>query len=84
MLSSQALFQGRSAERLIGGLGTVATIITGDKLRTAVTDQSFIKNGDPTSVEGVKYDFRMSSRILKGSHTQPIDITSCPNRTGRR
>lgn len=60
------------------GVGALATIIVGDRLRAAVSEGTFIKDATPESVEGVKYDLRMSSRILKGSHTQPIDIDKLP------
>lgn len=35
-----------------------------DELRDAVTTSSFIKNGSLESCEGMKYDFRVSSRLL--------------------
>jgi len=48
----------------------MANIVTGEKLIEAVKQQTFIKGGKP---EGVKYDFRLSSRILKASYERPID-----------
>jgi deoxycytidine triphosphate deaminase len=52
----------------------VPNLVTGDKLREAVRNSTFIEGGDLQGVEGVKYDFRMGSRILKASFTQAIDI----------
>lgn len=40
-------------------------LITGDELRRAVESQTFIKHGAVSCAEGVKYDFRLSHRILK-------------------
>jgi len=53
----------------------MARIVTGDGLVEAVRSQSFIKGGDVACAEGVKYDFRLSSRILKASFERPIDVT---------
>ena len=50
-------------------------MVTGQKLRAAVQDRSFIQGGDATCVEGVKYDFRLSARILKARYGSPIDAS---------
>ena len=42
----------------------MANMITGEELRKAVALETFIKGGDPDSVEGVKYDFHLGTRIL--------------------
>ena len=47
-------------------------MVTGQKLRAAVEEASFIQGGDSTCVEGVKYDFRLSARYSYGS---PIDAS---------
>lgn len=49
--------------------------ITGAQLREAVESETFIKGGDIKCAEGVKYDFRMGSRILKATFNQPIDMS---------
>jgi deoxycytidine triphosphate deaminase len=49
-------------------------MITGSDLREAVEKSTFIKEGISTCAEGVKYDFRLSSRILKASFGRPIDV----------
>jgi hypothetical protein len=49
------------------------TMITGPRLRDAVVNTTFIQGGDAACAEGVKYDFRMSSKILKASFGRPID-----------
>jgi deoxycytidine triphosphate deaminase len=54
----------------------VPNLVTGDRLREAVRDGTFIERGDVQSVEGVKYDFHMGSRILKASFTQAIDMAN--------
>ena len=54
--------------------------ITGDRLRTAVQSQTFIKGGDLHCAEGVKYDFRIGTRVLKASVGQPIDMLSIPEK----
>lgn len=52
----------------------MANIIAGDKLLKAVKSQTFIKGGDVNCAEGVKYDFRVSSKILKANYKHPIDV----------
>jgi deoxycytidine triphosphate deaminase len=52
----------------------LAKAITGDHLLAAVNSQTFIKDGDPKGAEGIKYDFRMGSRILKAAYGQPLDM----------
>jgi len=52
----------------------VTTLITGDVLRAATKDGGFIKNGVADSIEGAKYDFRMSQLVLKASYGNPVDI----------
>jgi deoxycytidine triphosphate deaminase len=59
----------------LAGHQHMPTLITGDRLRDAVKQGTFIKNGDPGSVEGVKYDLRMGSRVLKAAYSQPIDMS---------
>lgn len=54
------------------------SLITGDRLREAVTHGTFIEGGDPISVEGAKYDFHMGSLILKSSYGQAVDIDKLP------
>lgn len=52
----------------------MTTLITGEHLRDALGAMGFIKNGVPGSVEGAKYDFRMSPLILKSSFGTPINL----------
>jgi len=56
----------------------MANMVTGTELREAVERQTFIEGGDPRCAEGVKYDFRLSSRILKAKWGQPVDMGDCP------
>jgi len=53
----------------------MAKAITGDQLRKAVEDQTFIKGGDVASAEGVKYDFRLSPRMLKAKFGRPVNAS---------
>ena len=48
--------------------------ITGEQLLKAVQSQTFIKGGDPLCAEGVKYDFRMGSRVLKSKFGRSMDM----------
>ena len=48
-------------------------MITGEEICDAVRGETFIKGGDTPCAEGVKYDFRLSSRILKASFKRPVD-----------
>jgi deoxycytidine triphosphate deaminase len=57
---------------------SVANLITGDRLKAAVATGGFIQDGNPTSVEGAKYDFRMSPQILKASFGTPINLEKLP------
>jgi deoxycytidine triphosphate deaminase len=52
----------------------MATMVTGNELRRAVQDGEFIKDGIPDSVEGVKYDFHLSNRVLKAKFKRPVDF----------
>src|SRR5487761_31959 len=50
-------------------------MITGEELRQAIEKQTFIKGGNPDCAEGIKYDFRLSPKILKASLGGPIDAS---------
>ena len=52
----------------------MAKIISRNKIIEAIEKQTFIKDGAVDNAEGVKYDFRLSSRILKAKYKKPIDI----------
>lgn len=47
-------------------------MITGRELREAVEKSTFIEGGDVKCAEGVKYDFRLSQRILKAKFGRPV------------
>ncbi len=51
----------------------MAELLSEDVIKKAVIEQSLIKDGDETCVEGNKYDFRLGKRILKASFKTPID-----------
>lgn len=52
--------------------------ITGEQLIRAVESQTFIKDGDAKCAEGIKYDFRMGSRVLKAKYGRSTDISKLP------
>jgi deoxycytidine triphosphate deaminase len=56
----------------------VTTLLTGDALRDATKEAGFIKGGVVESVEGAKYDFRMSPIILKASFGTPVNLEKLP------
>lgn len=58
-------------------------ILTENELKEAVRQQTFIKNGLPENVEGVKYDFRMSSSVLKAEFGGPVDSKKFTEQTGK-
>jgi deoxycytidine triphosphate deaminase len=48
-------------------------MLTGSRLREAVAAGRLVSGGDPGGVEGVKYDFRLSPRVLKAKFGRPIN-----------
>jgi dCTP deaminase len=61
-----------------GGGKCMPNLISGNRLKKAVSDGSIIMDGDPASVENVKYDFHMGSRVLKAAIGRPIDLSEMP------
>jgi deoxycytidine triphosphate deaminase len=55
----------------------MAKMVTGAELLKAVKDGSFIRGGSEDSAEGVKYDFRLSSLVLKARFGR-IDASKLP------
>ena len=51
----------------------MAALVTGRELTEAVEKSTFIQGGDVSCAEGVKYDLRLSPRILKAKFGGPID-----------
>lgn len=49
-------------------------IITERGLKEAIKNNTFIINGKLKNAEGVKYDFCMSSLVLKSDYPKPIDV----------
>ena len=52
----------------------MATLVTGDALRTAVAGGTFIRNGDPKAIDNIKYDLRLGEQALKASIGLPKAI----------
>jgi|HubBroStandDraft_6_1064221.scaffolds.fasta_scaffold134453_3 deoxycytidine triphosphate deaminase len=57
---------------LAGGEIIMAALITHDHLKEIVTAGQIVIGGDPTAVEGIKYDFRLGSKFLKASLERPV------------
>lgn len=49
-------------------------LLNENHLKEAIQKSTFIKNAKLENAEGIKYDFRISSLILKSKYGQPIDI----------
>src|SRR5258708_1894626 len=58
----------------------MAVMITGQDLRTMVTEGALIKNGDLSCAESIKYDFRLSQRILKAKFGRPMRADEVPDK----
>src|SRR5258708_30788595 len=56
----------------------MATLLGNPELKIAISANGFIKGGNLDNIDGIKYDFSLSSRILKGKIKQPIDISALP------
>lgn len=50
-------------------------VIPETELRKAIQGQTFIKNALPQNAEGIKYDFRMSSWLLKAQYGRAVDTS---------
>jgi deoxycytidine triphosphate deaminase len=53
----------------------VSTVLTEAELKKAVSDGDLIKNASAESIEGLKYDFRLGTRVLFGRQA-PMDLTA--------
>lgn len=49
-----------------------------DRLKEAVGENGFIKSGNIQNIDGIKYDFCLSSKILKAKYKQPVDVSDFP------
>jgi dCTP deaminase len=52
----------------------MALLITHEQLKKLVGEGQVVVGGDPNSVEGIKYDFRLGNRFLKASLERPVDF----------
>lgn len=62
--------------RQCAGDQAMAKVVSGNALKRAVENQTFIKGGSLSCAEGLKYDFRLGTRILKASFGLPVDMSS--------
>lgn len=60
------------------GQPAMSTLVTGEALKTAVKDQTFVKDGEASAVETVKYDLRLGSTVLKAAYGLPMEIERIP------
>lgn len=51
----------------------MSKIIAGTQLVKAIESSSYMTNGSLTSVEGIKYDFKLGSRFLKSKFNCPVN-----------
>lgn len=59
-------------------LNHMPTLLGNPELKIAISEKGFIKNGKLENIDGIKYDFSVSSRILKSKFKHPIDIDQLP------
>jgi len=52
----------------------MAKIITGAELKSLIENGEVLQNADIRCAEGIKYDFRLGSKLLKSYFGDPIDI----------
>ena len=77
MPETQLLTNRTKPEWLEDDAPVVAELVTGDHLREAVEQGTFIKRGDVACAEGVKYDFRLSPASSRlPSSVQSMRLTS--------
>ena len=55
------------------------TLLGNAKLKEAVNETGFIKEGNIENIDGVKYDFCLGTKILKAKYKQPVDISNFPD-----
>ncbi|MBD5456786.1 MAG: hypothetical protein HDR23_10060 [Lachnospiraceae bacterium] len=58
----------------IKGEKHMAKIITGAELKNLILTGDILENADIKCAEGIKYDFRLGSKLLKSYFGDPIDI----------
>jgi deoxycytidine triphosphate deaminase len=56
---------------------TMALLVTGEALLSAVKDETFLKGGSEKCAEGVKYDLRMGSQLLRAGKN-PVNMRALP------
>ena len=52
------------------------TLMSNPQLKEFITNGEFIKKGNIDNIDGIKYDFCLSSRILKAKYGQPVDVSN--------
>lgn len=72
---STATLASRWPPGLSEGTEPMPTMLTGKELSDAIQGETFIRGGDPSCAEGVKYDFRLSPHVLKAKFNRPVDAS---------
>lgn len=57
------------------------TLVNNSELLQAISENGFIQNGKPENIDGIKYDFSLSQRVLKAKFKQPINVNDLPQTT---
>lgn len=61
--------------------GSMPILLGNSELKNAVAPGGFIQKGKIENVDGIKYDFSLSQRVLKAKFKQPINIEELPQTT---
>jgi dCTP deaminase len=56
----------------------MAKVISGKRLQEAIGNNDFLIDGDSSSCDGIKYDFRLDDYILKSKFGVPVNYSSFP------
>jgi deoxycytidine triphosphate deaminase len=59
-------------------LKPMPTLLGNPDLKQAVSPTGFIKDGRIENIDGAKYDFCLSARVLKAKFKQPMDLDQLP------
>jgi deoxycytidine triphosphate deaminase len=58
---------------------SMTKLISGDALRALVANEQVMSDGSPDTVEDIKYDFHLGSRVLKAEVGQPCNLIDMPS-----
>lgn len=52
------------------------TLIGNQQLKEIISKAEYVKKGSIDNIDGIKYDFCLSSKILKAKYGQPVDVSN--------